>query len=144
MRLHVSISKRIYIVCIYIPIIGSLFVRISFCMIVLYFFIIFLALFFHLLSNSKKKATKREWWWRFISKLLILYTYWLRKRASLIILASENEILPQTKQCIRPNTDDIMNISRKHNQYLFCNLNKKINFKKIEIGLKMRKPFFTF
>lgn len=60
MRLHVSISKWIYILCIYIPIIGSLFVRISFCMIVLYFFIIFLALFFHLLSNSKKKATKRE------------------------------------------------------------------------------------
>lgn len=60
MRLHVSISKQIYIVCIYIPIIGGLFVRVSFCMIVLYFFIIFLALFFHLLSNSKKKATKRE------------------------------------------------------------------------------------
>lgn len=61
MRLHVSILKRVYIVCIYIPIIGSLFVRISFFMIALYFFIIFLALFFfHLLSTSKKKATKRE------------------------------------------------------------------------------------
>lgn len=60
MRLHVSILKRVYIVCIYIPIIGSLFVRISFFMIVLYFFIIFLAKFFFLLSTSKKKATKRE------------------------------------------------------------------------------------
>lgn len=61
MRLHVSILKRVYIVCIYIPIIGSLFVRISFfydCIVFLYN--IFGIIFFHLLSTSKKKATKRE------------------------------------------------------------------------------------